>query len=76
VKQHRKGTYSSCKKLSCPSSGAMNPLRDEFDSFLQDAKFKSRSSTENPFVKDFDLGLVYFLPKTQNFSRFLVTSNL
>jgi len=54
----------------------MNPLRDEFDSFLQDAKFKSRSSTENPFVKDFDLGLVYFLPKTQNFSRFLVTSNL
>lgn len=25
--------YSSCKKLSRPSSGAMNPLRDEFDSF-------------------------------------------
>lgn len=34
----------------------MNPLRDEFDSFLQDAKSKSGLSTKKkPFGKDFDL---------------------
>lgn len=27
--------YSSCKKLSCPSSGAINPFSDEFDSFRE-----------------------------------------
>lgn len=34
--KQQKIAYSSCKKLSRPRAGAMNPLRDEFDSFLQD----------------------------------------
>lgn len=54
LKLQIKIAYSSCKKLSRPSAGAMNPLRDEFDSFLKD-EVKSPKRKQKIPAGDFDL---------------------